>query len=86
MKVVKKDSVKTKENTIETNDPIKLDRSVIRVKEKSESDNNFYLEGTVEQRLSRLDEMNKEAIALSGKYDVEQRLQRNIIRVIKRKG
>ena len=62
-----------------------MDRSVIkisRLKDKRPGDD--FVPGTPASRIGLLWELTKEAASLSGKYDAEQRLQRHIT-VIKRR-
>lgn len=44
-----------------------------------------YVPGTAEERIALVWELTKEALSLSGKYDPEQRLQRHIISIKRRK-
>jgi hypothetical protein len=44
-----------------------------------------FVDGTEEERLALVWPLTAEVVSLSNKYDPEQRLQRHIIRVIRRK-
>jgi hypothetical protein len=45
-----------------------------------------FVNGTAEERLALVWPLTVEVVSLSNKYDPEQRLQRHIVRVIRRKG
>lgn len=63
-----------------------MDRTRTALKRQSERRNEDYVEGTPEERVGLVWELTKEAASLSGKYDVERRLQRHVTRVIRRQG
>jgi hypothetical protein len=63
-----------------------MDRTRTALKRQSERRNEDYVEGTAEERVGLVWELTKEAASLSGKYDVERRLQRHVTRVIRRQG
>lgn len=44
-----------------------------------------YVPGTPEERIALMWKLSQEIASLSGKYDVEQRLQRHITKLLKRK-
>jgi hypothetical protein len=46
---------------------------------------NSYVPGTPAERIAMVWPLTVEAYSLSGKYDVEQRLQRHIVRLVRRK-
>jgi hypothetical protein len=60
-----------------------MDKSISRRK-LSESGNS-YIPGTAAERLAMVWPLTAEAYSLSGKYNVEQRLQRHIVRLVRRK-
>jgi hypothetical protein len=57
----------------------------INVIHQSDPRNNGFVPGTMEERIAMVWPLTCEAASLSGKYDTEQRLQRNIIRIIRKK-
>jgi len=57
--------------------------SVIR---QSDHANSGYVPGSVSERVSLVWSLTCEAVSMSKKYDVEQRLQRHIVKVIRQKG
>jgi hypothetical protein len=66
-------------------------RIIIKTMDKSlskhtlaESGNSF-VPGSAAERLAMVWPLTAEAFSLSGKYDVEQRLQRHIVRLVRRK-
>jgi hypothetical protein len=62
-----------------------MDKS-ISVLAKSDRRNSGYVSGSMSERIALVWPLTCEAVSLSKKYDVEQRLQRHIIRIIKQKG
>ena len=56
--------------------------SVIR---QSDPRNSGYVPGTMSERIALVWPLTLEAVSLSRKYDAEQRLQRHITRVIRKK-
>jgi hypothetical protein len=60
-----------------------MDKYISRRK-LSESGNS-YVPGTAAERLAMVWPLTAEAYSLSGKYNVEQRLQRHIVRLVRRK-
>ncbi len=48
--------------------------------------NDDYILGTPEYRIGLARPLTREVASLSGKYDVEQRLQRHVTRLIRREG
>jgi hypothetical protein len=62
-----------------------MDKS-ISVIAKSDRRNSAYVSGSASERVALVWPLTCEAAALSKKYDVEQRLQRHITRLIKQKG
>jgi hypothetical protein len=57
--------------------------SVIR---QSDSGNSGYVPGSMGERIALVWPLTCEAVSLGKKYDVEQRLQRHIVRIIRPKG
>jgi hypothetical protein len=45
-----------------------------------------FVKGTAEERFALVWPLTVEVVSLSNKYDPEQRLQRHIVRIIRRKG
>ena len=62
-----------------------VDKSITIIKQ-SDRRNSAYVSGTAEERLSMVWPLTSEAVSLGKKYDVEQRLQRHIINIVKKKG
>jgi hypothetical protein len=58
---------------------------IISKRKLSESGDSF-VPGTAAERIAMVWPLTVEAYSLSGKYDVEQRLQRHIVRLVRRKG
>jgi hypothetical protein len=54
-------------------------------KRKLSESNPCFVNGTAEERLALVWPLTVEVVSLSRKYDPEQRLQRHIVRVIRRK-
>lgn len=52
----------------------------------AEPRNDDFVPGTPEERIALVWTLTKEILSLTGKYDVERRLQRHITRVIRREG
>jgi len=61
-----------------------MDKS-ITVIQQSDSRNSGYVPGSREERLSMVWPLTCEAVSLSKKYDVEQPLQRHIVKIIRKK-
>jgi len=57
----------------------------ITIIKASDPRNSGYVSGTIAERIAMVWPLTCEAVSLSGKYDVEQRLQRHITRVIRKK-
>jgi len=57
----------------------------IQVIRQSDPRNSGYVPGTMGERIALVWQLTCEAVSLSGKYDAEQRLQRHITRVIRKK-
>ena len=57
----------------------------IAVINKSAPDNSGYVPGSPDERIALVWPITREAVYLSKKYDVEQRLQRHITRLIRKK-
>jgi len=58
----------------------------ITIMKASDPRNSGYVSGTMAERIAMVWPLTCEAVSLGGKYDVEQRLQRHITRVIRKKG
>jgi len=61
-----------------------MDRTVTRLRRKDEPDEIVAFPGTVEERLGFIWQLTKELYSLSGKYDVEGPMRRDITRIIRR--
>lgn len=61
-------------------------RDITRLKRIDEPDEIVPFPGTVEERLAFCWQLSKELHSLSGKYDVEQPLQRHVTRLVRREG
>jgi len=57
----------------------------ITVIHQSDHRNSGYVPGTAEERISLVWPLTCEAVSLSKKYDVEQPLQKNIVKIIRKK-
>ncbi|MCL2069538.1 MAG: hypothetical protein FWH19_00950 [Treponema sp.] len=62
-----------------------MDKSITIVK-KTDGANNAFVPGSMEERVSMVWPLTCEVASLSKKYDVEQRLQRHIINIVRKKG
>jgi len=60
-------------------------RKTVSVVSQSERGNSGFVPGTKAERLSMVWPLTCEVVSLGKKYDVEQRLQRHIVRVIRMK-
>jgi hypothetical protein len=60
-------------------------KMTVRKRELSESGNCF-VPGSPQDRVAMVWPLTAEAVSLSKRYDAEQRLQRHIVRLIRRKG
>jgi len=58
----------------------------ISVLVQSDRGNSGYVPGSMSERVALVWPLTCEVVSLSKKYDVEQRLQRHITRLIKQKG
>jgi len=58
----------------------------ISVVRQSDHINSGYVPGSMSERVSLVWQLTCEAVSLSKKYNVEQRLQRHIVKVIRQKG
>jgi len=58
----------------------------VSVIQQFDPSNSGYVSGSMSERVSLVWPLTCEAVSLSKKYDVEQRLQRHIIKVIRQKG
>jgi hypothetical protein len=61
-----------------------MDKTVKKI-HQSDRDNSGYVNGTMEERMSMVWPLTCEVVSLSKKYDVEQRLQRHIINIVRKK-
>ena len=59
--------------------------NTISIIKQSDSDNSGYVNGSMSERIALVWPITCEAVSLSKKYNVEQRLQRHIIKFIKQK-
>lgn len=50
----------------------------------TDNPNDDYVPGTPEERIGLVWPLTQEAASLSGKYDVERRLQRHVTRLVRR--
>jgi hypothetical protein len=57
----------------------------ISVIQLSDPRNSSYVPGTKEQRIAMVWPLTCEAVSLSKKYNVEQRLQRHIVNIVRKK-
>lgn len=62
-----------------------MDKKKTTLSQMTRTHNDDYVPGTPEERINLVWELTKEACSLSNKYDAEQRLQRHITRLIRRK-
>jgi hypothetical protein len=62
-----------------------MDKNISIIKQ-SDRRNSGYVSGSMYDRIALVWPLTCEAAALNKKYDVEQRLQRHITRLIKQKG
>ena len=62
-----------------------MDKTVLAVP-KSDPGNSGYVPGTKSERIALVWPLTCEAVSMSKKYDAEQRLQRHITRLIRKKG
>jgi len=60
-------------------------KKTITVMRQSDPRNSGYVPGTMEERIALVWQLTCEAVSLSGKYDSEQRLQRHITHIIRKK-
>jgi hypothetical protein len=68
------------------NSPVKLDRqTVTKSALRDHADDNF-VPGTIEERVLMVWPITREVAALSPQHDVERRLQRDVVRVVRREG
>jgi hypothetical protein len=58
----------------------------VSVIQQSDPSNSGYVPGSMSERVSLVWPLTCEAVSLSKKYDVKQRLQRHIIKIIRQKG
>jgi hypothetical protein len=57
----------------------------ITILRKTDRDDSGFVAGTMEERISMVWPLTCEVVSLSKKYDVEQRLQRHIVNIIRKK-
>ena len=57
----------------------------ITVIHKSDPGNSGYVPGTPAERIAMVWPLTLEAVSLSGKYNAEQRLQRHIVNIVRKK-
>lgn len=63
---------------------MKLDRQVVTKSALREHEENNYVSGSIEERILMVWPITREIAALSPDYDVERRLQRHVVRVVRR--
>ena len=63
---------------------ILMDKNITII-EKSDYRNSGFVPGTAEERVAMVWPLTCEAVSLGKKYDVEQRLQRHIVNIIRKK-
>ena len=63
---------------------IRVDRNKIKILKNNNKRNTESAEMSDSERMSFVWELTKEVCSLSGKYDVESRLQRNALTIIKK--
>ena len=63
-----------------------MDRNLTKLSMMTEHKPDDYVSGTPAERIALVWPMTREIASLSGKFDVEQRLQRHITRLIRREG
>jgi hypothetical protein len=61
-------------------------RKTICMRHQSECANDSWVEGTSSERIGYVWPLTREVVSLCGKYDAEQRLQRHITGIVRRKG
>ena len=61
-----------------------MDKTITVIK-TSDPRNSGYTPGTMAERIAMVWPLTSEIVSLSGKYDTEQRLQRHITRLIRKK-
>ncbi len=64
---------------------MELRKDIVHISRKNEHDDFGYMEGTPAERLEIVWEITKDVWAFKGELDAEQRLQRNITNIIRRK-
>jgi hypothetical protein len=65
---------------------VKLDRQTITKSALHDHADDNYVPGTIEERILMVWPITREVAALSPQHDVERRLQRDVVRVVRRKG
>jgi hypothetical protein len=63
---------------------VKLDRQTITKSALHDHTDDNYVPGTIEERVLMVWPITREIAALSPQHDVERRLQRNVVRVVRR--
>ena len=61
-----------------------MDKNITIIKQ-SERGNSGFVFGTMEERISMVWPLTCEAVSLGKKHDVEQRLQRHIVNIVRKK-
>ena len=64
---------------------LELDRNCVRIIKMSEDTDNGFVEASPAERIAMVWEITKDAWAFAGELDVEQRLQRHITKLTRRK-
>jgi len=66
------------------NAPVKLDRQIVTKSALRDHADDNYVPGTIEERILMVWPITREVAALSPQHDVERRLQRDVVRVVRR--
>jgi hypothetical protein len=72
------------QGTAEYNIRVKLDRQTITKSALHDHADDNYVPGTIEERVLMVWPITREIAALSPQHDVERRLQRDVVRVVRR--
>ncbi|MBF0546778.1 MAG: hypothetical protein HQM08_20190 [Candidatus Riflebacteria bacterium] len=62
-----------------------MDRRVIKIESLKEHQDDPFVPGTVEERLALVWPLTLELVSIGGKLNVERRLQRDVVRIGRRK-
>ncbi len=64
---------------------MKVDRNIVSIKKLTDKDNGF-VDATPRERVGMVWELTKEAWYIKDKEDAEQRLQRDVVKLIRKRG